>query len=179
MVWNLLANALKFTSAGGRVEVKVDRAGADVRITVSDTGCGISSEFLPFIFDRFRQADSTRTRFHGGLGLGLAIVRHLVELHGGTVQAGSAGIGAGSTCTIRLPLAERSSSRTAEPALFPEQPERVAAALPALDNVRVLLVDDDADGLHLLATALADRRASVETALSTTQALEVLEWYKP
>jgi signal transduction histidine kinase len=181
VVWNLLANALKFTSAGGRVEVKVDRADADVRITVSDTGCGISSEFLPFIFDRFRQADSTSTRVHGGLGLGLAIVRHLVELHGGTVQAESAGIGSGSTFTIRLPLApQRSSSRTAEPALFPEQtPEGEAATLPALDNVRVLLVDDDSDGLHILATALADCRASVETALSTAQALEVLEWYKP
>lgn len=181
VVWNLLANALKFTSAGGRVEVKVDRADADVRITVSDTGCGISSEFLPFIFDRFRQADSTSTRVHGGLGLGLAIVRHLVELHGGTVQAESGGIGSGSTFTIRLPLApQRSASRTAEPALFPEQqPEGVAAALPSLDNVRVLLVDDDSDGLHILATALADCRASVETALSTPQALEVLEWYKP
>jgi signal transduction histidine kinase len=106
ILWNLLSNALKFTPPGGRVEVRLERAGADVEISVSDTGEGIAPEALPFIFDHFRQADSTSTRRHGGLGLGLAIVRHLVELHGGTVRAESAGAGQGATFTIRLPAAQ-------------------------------------------------------------------------
>jgi signal transduction histidine kinase len=101
--WNLLSNAIKFTPPDGRVEVRLERAGANVQISVSDTGEGISTDFLPFIFDRFRQADGTSTRRHGGLGLGLAIVRHLVELHGGTVHADSPGEGCGATFTIRLP----------------------------------------------------------------------------
>jgi signal transduction histidine kinase len=105
VTWNLLSNAIKFTPAGGRVTVRLERASSEAQITVSDTGCGISPEFLPFIFDRFRQADGSITRLHGGLGLGLAIVRHLVELHGGTVQADSPGEGLGATFTIRLPLA--------------------------------------------------------------------------
>ncbi|HMA38417.1 MAG TPA: ATP-binding protein [Chloroflexia bacterium] len=104
--WNLLANAIKFTPAGGHVEVRLERMGAVVQISVSDSGEGIPAEFLPFIFDHFRQADGTSTRRHGGLGLGLAIVRHLVELHGGTVHAESAGPGWGATFRIRLPLAE-------------------------------------------------------------------------
>jgi signal transduction histidine kinase len=101
--WNLLSNAIKFTPSGGRVEVRLERAGSNVQISVSDTGEGIRSDFLPFIFDHFRQADGTSTRRHGGLGLGLAIVRHLVELHGGTVHADSPGEGCGATFTIRLP----------------------------------------------------------------------------
>ncbi len=101
--WNLLSNAIKFTPSGGRVEVRLERAGSNVQISVSDTGEGISSDFLPFIFDHFRQADGTSTRRHSGLGLGLAIVRHLVELHGGTVHADSPGEGCGATFTIRLP----------------------------------------------------------------------------
>jgi signal transduction histidine kinase len=101
--WNLLSNAIKFTPSGGRVEARLERAGSHVQISVSDTGEGIRSDFLPFIFDHFRQADGTSTRRHGGLGLGLAIVRHLVELHGGTVHADSPGEGCGATFTIRLP----------------------------------------------------------------------------
>ncbi len=106
VVWNLLANAIKFTDAGGAVCVRLRRAGRSVEVSVSDDGCGIDADFLPYIFDRFRQADATTTRRHGGLGLGLAIVRHLVELHGGTVRAESEGTGKGSTFTIRLPLAD-------------------------------------------------------------------------
>jgi signal transduction histidine kinase len=105
VVWNLLSNAIKFTPAGGRVAVRLERADADVQISVCDTGDGIGRDFLPFVFDRFRQADGTSTRRNGGLGLGLSIVRHLVELHGGTVQADSPGEGCGTTFTIRLPLA--------------------------------------------------------------------------
>jgi signal transduction histidine kinase len=106
VVWNLLSNAIKFTPSGGRVHVRLSRAGRAAEITVNDTGEGIAAEFLPFVFDRFRQADSTITRRHGGLGLGLAIVRHLVELHGGEARAESAGVGAGTTFTIRIPLAD-------------------------------------------------------------------------
>jgi signal transduction histidine kinase len=116
VVWNLLSNAIKFTPSGGRVHVRLSRAGTAAEITVNDTGEGIAAEFLPFIFDRFRQADSTITRRHGGLGLGLAIVRHLVELHGGEVRAASAGIGAGATFTIRIPLAAPGERAPSPPA---------------------------------------------------------------
>ncbi|HKR02670.1 MAG TPA: HAMP domain-containing sensor histidine kinase, partial [Pyrinomonadaceae bacterium] len=107
VVWNLLSNAIKFTPSGGCVCVRLERSGSEAEISVSDTGQGIGSDFLPFVFDRFRQADSTSTRAHGGLGLGLAIVRHLVELHGGTVHAQSEGQGLGATFTFKLPLAPR------------------------------------------------------------------------
>src|SRR4029079_12515379 len=106
VVWNLLSNAVKFTESGGRVRVKVSRAGGAVEVSVSDTGAGISKEFLPYVFDRFRQADSTTTRHHGGLGLGLAIARHLVEIHGGVISAESRGEGEGARFTITLPLIE-------------------------------------------------------------------------
>jgi signal transduction histidine kinase len=102
-MWNLLTNAVKFTPVGGSVTVSMRRVGAHVAISVSDTGQGVSAEFLPFIFDHFRQADGSSTRRHGGLGLGLAIVRHFVEMHGGTVRADSTGVGRGTTFTIELP----------------------------------------------------------------------------
>ena len=104
VVWNLLSNAVKFTPRGGKIEMRLERVGSDAQITVSDTGKGIRPEFLPHIFDYFRQEDSSITREFGGLGLGLAIVRNLVELHGGTIQAHSSGLGQGSTFTLRLPL---------------------------------------------------------------------------
>src|SRR5207244_6324798 len=136
VVWNLLSNAIKFTPKGGCVDVRLRRAESHVELSVSDTGEGISADFLPHIFERFRQADSTSTRAHGGLGLGLGIVRHLVELHGGTVRAESAGPGQGATFVVCLPL-------PAVRGAFP-RPEAAAAAelsldaLPALDGVRVL-----------------------------------------
>src|SRR5256885_6486419 len=105
VVWNLLSNAIRFTPSGGRVCVRLERSGSNAQISVSDTGCGIGSDFLPYVFDRFRQADGSTTRRHGGLGLGLAIVRHLVELHGGAVKVDSTGEGCGATFTITLPLA--------------------------------------------------------------------------
>ncbi|MGH9969669.1 MAG: ATP-binding protein [Pyrinomonadaceae bacterium] len=184
VVWNLLANAIKFTPSGGRVEVKVERADCYVQIRVSDTGQGISSEFLPFIFDRFRQADSTTTRTHGGLGLGLAIVRHLVELHGGTVQAESDGMGSGATFTIRLPLAtvqkQTTSGTGVTSSVWPiASPQELVKTLPRLDNVCVLLVDDDQDSLQILSTMLSEHRATVQTAASAAEALAALEWYKP
>jgi signal transduction histidine kinase/CheY-like chemotaxis protein len=183
VVWNLIANAIKFTPSGGRVEVRVERADAALQVCVSDTGLGISEEFLPFIFDRFRQADSTSTRAHGGLGLGLAIVRHLVELHGGSVKADSAGLGKGATFTIRLPLAvdsrpAKNRQERSENSWSSENTQRLAEP-PSLENVRVLLVDDDQDNLQLLAMMLSGERARVQTATSAAEALEVLEWYKP
>lgn len=183
VVWNLIANAIKFTPSGGRIEVRVERSDAALQLCVSDSGAGISADFLPFIFDRFRQADSTSTRAHGGLGLGLAIVRHLVELHGGSVRADSAGLGKGATFTIRLPLAvdsrpAKTRQQRSENPWSPENTQRLAEP-PSLENVRVLLVDDDQDNLQLLAMMLGGQRARVQTAASAEEALQVLEWYKP
>ncbi|MGB7921822.1 MAG: ATP-binding protein, partial [Pyrinomonadaceae bacterium] len=186
VVWNLLSNAIKFTPSGGRVEVRLERAldAADAQIRVSDTGDGIEADFLPFIFDRFRQADGTSTRRHGGLGLGLSIVRHLVELHGGTVAVASGGHGLGSTFTIRLPLAplhERAKGRRRETPGVRSNEETAARVkhLPTLDGARVLLVDDDQDTLNTLAAILTEYRAEVQTARSAAEALEAFEWYKP
>lgn len=184
VVWNLLSNAIKFTPSGGHVRVKLERAGTDAQISVSDTGEGINPDFLPFIFDRFRQGDGSSTRKHGGLGLGLAIVRHLVELHGGTVSADSAGKGEGTTFTLRLPLAaaqkatkghrkETKSLLSSEAAMSQLKP------LPSLEGVEVLIVDDEQDTLSMLAVMLTEYRAKVQTASSASEALEVLQWYKP
>jgi signal transduction histidine kinase/ActR/RegA family two-component response regulator len=184
VVWNLLSNAIKFTPPGGRVAVRLERVNSTVQISVSDTGEGISQDFLPFIFDRFRQADGTSTRRHGGLGLGLAIVRHLVELHGGTVQADSPGAGLGATFTIRLPLAvaekgAKSHIRDTESPRLDNDANAALKPLPSLDGVRVLLVDDDQDSIQMLAVILADYKAMVQTAASAAEALEVFQWYKP
>ncbi|HEY0005678.1 MAG TPA: ATP-binding protein [Pyrinomonadaceae bacterium] len=184
LVWNLLSNAIKFTPNGGRVEVRLERVGSNVQIRISDTGEGISPEFLPFIFDRFRQADGSTTRRHGGLGLGLAIVRHLVELHGGTVRADSPGEGEGTTFTISLPLAParkrlESSEEEREAAWLNEDEAARVKPLPTLDGVRVLLVDDDPDILQVLTTVLTDQKAKVEAASSAAEALELLQWYEP
>lgn len=184
VVWNLLSNAIKFTPAGGRVRVRLERAGTDAQISVSDTGEGINSDFLPFIFDRFRQADGTSTRKHGGLGLGLAIVRHLVEQHGGTVSADSAGKGLGTTFTIRLPLAAaqkgaKGRRKETESLLTSERPNSQLKPLPSLEGVQVLIVDDEQDTLGMLAVMLTEYRAKVQTASSAAEALEVLQWYKP
>jgi signal transduction histidine kinase/ActR/RegA family two-component response regulator len=182
VVWNLLSNAIKFTLSGGHIHVNVERAGDDVRIQVSDNGQGIGQDFLPFIFERFRQADGTTTRQHCGLGLGLAIVRHLVELHGGTIKAGSEGEGKGATFTIELPLAPQDTKGHKK--LTPNlQTKRDAGAsfifTPSLDDVKVLLVDDDADTLQILSMMLAESRATVQTATSVAQAMEIVEWFQP
>jgi signal transduction histidine kinase/ActR/RegA family two-component response regulator len=183
VVWNLLANAIKFTDSGDRIEVKVERAGRKMQLRVSDNGVGISPDFLPFIFECFRQADGTTTRQHGGLGLGLAIVRQLVELHGGTIKAESPGEGQGAAFTIQLPLApstQRGRGRNA--GVGPQSKEEDnahVAPLPALDDVHVLLVDDDQDTLQILSVMLAESKAQVQTATSVKEALELLEWYQP
>ena len=169
VVWNLLMNAIKFTPRDGRVQVHLRKLKSHVEIVVSDSGEGIQPEILPFIFDRFRQGDSTTTRPHGGLGLGLALVRHLVDLHGGRVRAASEGPGRGATFVVELPVA----------ILGPEagttlETSAAMGALP-LQNVRVLLVDDDADGLDLTTVMLTNSGAQVKTAVSVAAALNVLE----
>lgn len=166
VVWNLLSNSVKFTPPGGKIAVKLDRIDSDAKITVSDTGKGIEPDFLPYVFDYFRQADSTSTRKFGGLGLGLAIVRHLVELHGGTVKADSAGEGQGATFTVSIPL-------------MPLQPPTIPAeGAPEssfnLSGIRVLAVDDDADARDLVVFLLEDCGASVTAVASAGDALKVL-----
>ena len=177
VVWNLLSNALKFTPSGGRVRVDADRANDRLFIRVSDTGKGIHPAFLPHVFDRFRQADSSTTRSHGGLGLGLTIVRHLVELHGGSVQAESLGEGQGSTFTVELPASGAAPAPAAAPK--PENGDRVSPPYDqrpvSLEGLRILAVDDEADALELIRHMLARTRAHIVTAASAREALELIE----
>lgn len=177
VIWNLLSNAIKFTNTGGRVTVRLSQIGSSVEIVVSDTGQGISREFMPYVFDRFRQADSTTTRRHGGLGLGLAIARHLVEIHGGTIKAESAGEGRGATFTINLPVIEAAM----KPAVFAEAREQNGAAVAPqlLSGVNVLLVDDDYDTLNLLTTALTRRQATVTAVSSAGEAIKAIRRRRP
>lgn len=182
VVWNLLSNAIKFTPTGGRVEVRLERSTKNVTIKVSDNGQGIEPDFVPFIFDRFRQADSSSTRNFGGLGLGLAIVRHLVELHGGSVCANSPGPGQGSTFTITLPVMvsdESTNGQKSAERRGTKKAESNSTPLPALDGVRVLLVDDNRDTLQVVSLIMTGHRANVQTAASAAEAIEVLEWYRP
>ncbi len=179
VVWNLLANAVKFTPAGGRVAVRLERRATEVVLTVSDTGQGIRAELLPHVFDRFRQADTAVGSPYGGLGLGLAIVRHLVELHGGTVTAASAGEGRGATFTVALPLLpEEAVPAAAE--IAPAVTGRYDfEATPTLDGVRVLVVEDERDSRDLLSSVLALRGADVLSVGSAGEALAVLGRFRP
>ena len=182
IVWNLVANAIKFTSPGGRAEVRLERLEADVVLTVSDNGMGITREFLPHVFERFRQADSSTTRKHGGLGLGLAIVRHLVELHGGTVTVESAGAGQGAKFTVRLPTATASQLLPAELAFQAAEAAEgngEPAEMPDLAGLRVLLVDDEPDTLEILRVMLNQFGANVRGAASANDALEAFLAWKP
>jgi PAS domain S-box-containing protein len=171
VLWNLLTNSLKFTPPGGRIEIFLRRRAGQAELRVRDTGQGISSALLPRIFDRFRQGDSSTTRPQGGLGLGLAIVRQLVELHGGTIKADSQGEGQGATMTVTLPLAHRAEGEPAGPDFRPE-PAELAAALA---GVRVLFVDDDADAREASAMSLSWAGARVVTASSVSEAMRQIE----
>src|SRR5581483_5566464 len=192
VVWNLLSNAIKFTPKGGRVEVRLEKRMKDeggrrkaeseapseasfIEIIVSDTGAGISPEFLPFVFDRFRQGDSTTRRKQGGLGLGLAIVRHLAEMHGGTVRAESPGVGAGATFIVRLPLVQLRDAESGTPndeiAALAEESAIDSPQSAILDGLRVLAVDDDPDARDLVRTILEQCGAEVKTAASAREAL--------
>jgi PAS domain S-box-containing protein len=173
IAWNLVSNALKFTPSGGRVTVRVTAEDGQAALTVADTGCGIAPEFLPYVFDRFRQADSSTTRAHGGLGLGLALVRHLVEMHGGTVEAQSGGAGQGSVFTVRVRLQE------GEPAAPPAAARSQPPPPVRLSGVRVLVVDDEPDTRDLLSIALGHSGAEVEPAGSAVEAIAALRRRRP
>jgi PAS domain S-box-containing protein len=181
VVWNLLSNAIKFTPKGGCVQVVLDREESQVRISVSDNGQGIEPGLLPYVFDRFRQADSSTRRKFGGLGLGLSIVKHIVEHHGGTVEARSDGEGRGATFVVRLPIqAVRISSSPADvdpsesEQATHERRERIGTDIP-LSGVRILVVDDEADALRLVGKVLAEAGASITMAGSVREAIVAVE----
>jgi CheY-like chemotaxis protein len=180
VLWNLLSNAVKFTPRGGTIRVTARREKSSVEIEVADTGIGIREELLPHVFERFWQADAGVTRAHGGLGIGLALVRHLVELHGGTVAVSSAGPNRGASFTVRLPIAP---ARRPEPAVS-AAPRRERESQPAgngasIAGLNVLVVDDEQDSRELLAEILSHHHAHVETASSATEALEAIETTSP
>ncbi|HKQ51815.1 MAG TPA: ATP-binding protein [Pyrinomonadaceae bacterium] len=183
VMWNLLSNAVKFTPKGGRVQVRLARVNSSVEITVSDTGQGISPEFLPYVFDRFRQADQTTTRRQAGLGLGMAITKHLLELHGGTIRAESLGEGQGSTFVVKLPVMivhrAEAAAEAAAGQRHAHEDRTQTAELARLDGVRVLVVDDERDARELLTTILAQSGALVTSAASAADALEQLPLAKP
>jgi PAS domain S-box-containing protein len=186
VVWNLLSNAIKFTPEKGQVTVTLESDSSQTKIVVSDTGKGISAEFLPFVFERFRQADGSSTRMHGGLGLGLSIVRHLVELHGGSVEVKSRGEGAGTTFTVCLPLWETQANKIAD-FKSDDLPANGSGAVnsDAADNhvkvkgLRILIVDDETDTLDLLAAALGQKGVEVKAETRVEDALETIKEWQP
>jgi CheY-like chemotaxis protein/anti-sigma regulatory factor (Ser/Thr protein kinase) len=173
VVSNLVSNAIKFTPAGGKVEVRLDAAGQQARLQVRDTGAGIDPEFLPHVFEGFRQADTSSTRANRGLGLGLALVRNLVELHRGVVEAESEGEGKGSTFTVRLPLTEGEDRE----AFVRTEQERLEPA--TLEGLRVLVVDDDRDTREVLRVLLEQWGAEVTAVASADEALAVISALDP
>jgi PAS domain S-box-containing protein len=177
VIWNLLSNSIKFTQRGGIVTINLKCVGSTVRLTVADTGEGISAEFLPYVFDRFRQAEGSISRKQGGLGLGLAVVRHLVELHGGSISAESAGLGEGAVFTVELPLAEerRDPARAEERRREVERRRSRTGAAVRLDGVHALLVEDDDDSRKLLGTMLKRYGARVTSTKSAAEALRVFD----
>jgi PAS domain S-box-containing protein len=175
IVWNLLSNAVKFTNSGGTIEIRLQQLGNHARIQVKDTGIGITPEFLPYVFEYFRQEDSTTTRKFGGLGLGLAIVRYFTELHGGTVKAESPGEGLGATFTVSLPISKNQQPENTDGAVSTND---VAEAFP-LANVRILMVDDEVDMRELMLTILEQTGAEVRLAASAIEALQALDVFKP
>ena len=181
VVWNLLSNAIKFTPAGGRVHVGLARAGADIEICVEDTGRGIPAAFMPYVFERFHQADASFTRALGGLGLGLAIARHLVELHGGTIDVHSDGDGRGARFTVRLPIAAGRARAAAEPGASASSgpAPRGRTPLPDLGGLDVLVVDDEQDGRDVIREILAQAHARVTVAASAAEAMDVIARLRP
>ena len=179
--WNLLSNAVKFTPKGGRVQIKLERIESQARIIVSDTGEGITPEFLPHAFDTFRQADGAITKRHGGLGLGLAIVRRLVEMHGGTVSVISGGRGKGATFTVSIPIESVRQTAAAIDSTIVATSEKtvINAELPNLTGIRVLAVDDEDETRAMITGVLEQFGANVLTACSTEEALDVFPSWKP
>ncbi|HUR20413.1 MAG TPA: PAS domain S-box protein [Vicinamibacterales bacterium] len=182
VVWNLVSNAIKFTPTGGRVLVKVARTGGHVELTVADNGQGIAAGFLPHLFERFRQADSSTTRYHGGLGLGLSIVKSLVELHGGSVRASSDGLGKGATFRVEMPAMAanaHSAESPNEPPLRANELAAAAADQPSLHGLAVLVIDDERDTLDLVRRVLEECGARVFVAESAKAGLDLLVREKP
>lgn len=182
VVWNLLTNAVKYTPRNGHIEVQLKRQDTSAVIVVQDSGEGINPEFLPYVFDRFRQADGTTTRQHGGLGLGLAIVRQLVESHGGTVRAASKGVGEGATFTVTLPLMALRNAELAVRSDDGDGHRQSEAEIPQsvnLSGVRVLVVDDEPDAREVLTLALTHSGAEVRVAATVGAALDILSEWKP
>ena len=181
VVWNLLTNAVKFTPKGGRIQVKVQRIESHVEVVVTDSGVGISKEFLPFVFDRFRQADASTTRIHGGLGLGLSIVHQLVDLHGGSVSVASEGEGKGAAFTITLPFVGVVTNPNEPEAVHPTQSDEITTldGLPSLEGLTVLVVDDEADTRELIRQVLRECGSEVITSRSVAEALVALEQHRP
>jgi CheY-like chemotaxis protein len=181
VVWNLLSNAIKVTPRGGRVQVRLERINSHIEIGVSDTGPGIAPEFLPYVFDRFRQADGRTTRQHGGLGLGLSIVRHLVELHGGTVRAESHGEGQGATFTVLLPVVPVYQSAGQEVRVHPAARDTLPSygCPERLDGMKILAVDDEPDTRDLLKAGLGQCGADVMVVGSAAEALEAMSRTAP
>jgi CheY-like chemotaxis protein len=172
--WNILINALKFTPAGGAVTIGLREMAGNAQLTVSDTGMGIAPEFIPHVFERFRQADGSITRRHGGLGLGLAIVRHIVEMHGGVVHAESAGEGRGATFVLGIPIAASACLEPVPSQSTGSRAEEEPATYSPLDGMALLVVDDEPDVLELVAKVLADAGAHVSTSGSAQGALELM-----
>lgn len=182
VIWNLLSNSIKFTPRGGSVQIKVSRTDSFTRISVRDSGEGISSEFLPYVFDRFKQADASTTRMHGGLGLGLAITRHLAELHGGTIEAESGGEGHGATFTISLPTTAAQSEEANAPELDKKdrgEELRQIPDPPNLAGIKILAIEDEEDSRDLLRTILEGFGADVLTASSAREGLKVMASWQP
>jgi PAS domain S-box-containing protein len=176
VLWNLLTNAVKFTPADGRIQVVLERVNSHVEISIEDTGIGISADFLPYVFDRFRQGESNTTRRYGGLGLGLSIVKSLVELHGGSVRVKSAGENQGSTFVVALPVSHIRSQEAKSDRQQPVGSDPLTAIeLPRLDGVRILIVDDDQDGRVLMARVLEGRGAFTTCVTTAEEALAILE----
>ena len=182
VVWNLLVNAMKFTPEGGRVSVAIDSSPDEISISIRDNGEGIAPEFIPHVFDRFRQADSTSTRKHRGLGLGLAIVNNLTELHGGTVSVASEGFGKGAEFTVTLPIIRSESSNepaseTGDASIEFQTPKLVESS--PLENVRVLIVEDDPDAAEMLRYALRGAGADTRNVYSVSEAMDTLSDWEP
>jgi CheY-like chemotaxis protein/anti-sigma regulatory factor (Ser/Thr protein kinase) len=183
VVWNLLSNAIKFTPKGGHVQIRLERNETSVAIAVKDTGEGIDPEFLPHAFDRFRQADASSTRAQGGLGLGLSIVRNLVEMHGGSVRAESPGKGHGATFTVILPVRALADYRDRHPGSLEHSTlSEYSAGTPTttrLEGMQVLIVDDDGDTRDLLSLALTSAGAEVRACGSASEAMAAIRELKP
>ena len=179
--WNLLSNAVKFTPKGGRVQLLLEQVNSHLRVSVSDSGEGISPQFLPYVFDRFRQSDASSTRLHGGLGLGLAIAKQLIELHGGTIFAESAGLGHGATFTVSLPfIATHEGDGTSQRSHLTETKLPIDAVSHAdIAGLKVLVVDDEPDARALIRVLLEERKAQVVVAATAAEGLELLRESRP